>query len=214
MLKKKVITQNRAISMAEDLYLKGARKKLRADLRRLKKQEKILAESESVSSAQATALLQERQRLMQEQERLDAFCQEPAPKAKIEEIAAGILRKNGKWATAYAEAEKQSLELAERLHQTQRRLNAAKLWLSRENPRTLYRVIKPKAGSGATPATHSPSVIKSAAAVIADAMLGENEAAQLVARSSGNGLETAKTWTLMTKLDKEALRMKALLRDI
>ena len=186
--------------MAEDLYLKGARKKLRAELRKLQKQK--------VPSSQ------EQERLRQESERLDALCQSPAAKEKIEEIAAGILRKNGKWAAAYADAEKRSQELAERLHRTQRRLNAAKLWLSRENPRTLYRVIKTKAGSGTAPATQSPSVIKSAAALIADAMLGEKEAAQLVARASGDGLETAKTWTLMTKLDKEALRMKALLRDI
>lgn len=199
-LKKKVISQNRALSMAEDLYLKGARKKLRAKLRQLQKQK--------------TPSPQEQERLRQDLERLDALCQTPAAKEKIEEIAAGILRKNGRWIAAHADAEKRSQELAERLHQTQRRLNAAKLWLSRENPRTLYRVIKPNARSGIAPTTQSPSVIKSAATLIADAMLGEREAAQLVARSSGDGLETAKTWTLMTKLDKEALRMKALLRDI
>ena len=43
---------------------------------------------------------------MRELERLNALCQKPEAKAKIEEIAAGILRKNGKWATAYAEAER------------------------------------------------------------------------------------------------------------
>ena len=109
-------------------------------------------------------------------ERLDALCQTPAAKEKIEEIAAGILRKNGRWIAAHADAEKRSQELAERLHQTQRRLNAAKLWLSRENPRTLYRVIKPNARSGIAPTTQSPSVIKSTATLIADAMLGEREA--------------------------------------
>ena len=214
MLKKKVITQNRALSMAEDLYLKGTRKKLRADLRRLKKQEKILAENESVSSAQATALLQERQRLMQEQERLDALCQTPAAKEKIEEIAAGILRKNGKWATAYDEAEKRSQELADRLHLTQKRLNAVKQWLSRENPRTRYRLVTPKTSPQGTTRENDTALVKSAASVIADAMLGGPNAVQLVARSNGNGLETEKTWTLMTKLDREALRRKALLRDI
>lgn len=202
-LKKKVISQNRALSMAEDLYLKGARKKLRAELRRLQKQK--------------TPSPQEQERLRKELERLNALCQTPAAKEKIEEIAVGILRKNGRWIAAHADAEKRSQELAERLHRTQQRLNAAKLWLSRENPRTLYRVIKPKTGntitSGATTA-HSHSVMKSAATLIADAMLGEKEAAQLVARASGDGLETSKTWTLMTRLDKEALRMKALLRDI
>ena len=202
-LKRKVISQNRALSMAEDLYLKGARKKIRAELRRLKKQEE--------------PPLQKQEKLLQELERLNALCQEPKAKAKIEEIAAGILRKNEKWAKSYAEAEKHSQELADRLHQTQKRLNAVKHWLSRENPRTMYRMVKPKSGDSTAPVTvanHDTSVVKSAVTVIADAMMGDKDAVQLVARSSGDGLETAKTWTLMTKLEKEALRRKALLRDI
>ena len=199
-LKKKVISQNRALSMAEDLYLKGARKKIRADLRKLKKLD--------------APPLQEQERLMQELERLNALCQKPEAKAKIEEIAAGILRKNGKWATSYAEAEKRSQDLADRLHQTQKRLNAVKHWLSRENPRTRYRLVMHKASPQGATRENGTALVKSAASVIADAMLGYPEAVQLVARSSGDGLETEKTWTLMTKLDKDAMRRKALLRDI
>ncbi len=202
-LKRKVISQNRALSMAEDLYLKGARKKIRAELRRLQKQEE--------------PPLQKQEKLLQELERLNALCQEPKAKAKIEEIAAGILRKNEKWAKSYAEAEKRSQELADRLHQTQKRLNAVKHWLSRENPWTMYRMVKPKSRDSTAPVTvanHDTSVVKSAVTVIADAIMGDKDAVQLMARSSGDGLETAKTWTLMTKLEKEALRRKALLRDI
>ncbi len=137
-------------------------------------------------------------------------------KAKIEGIAAGIMRKNEKWSKAYAEAEKHSQELADRLHQTQKRLNVVKHWLSRENPRTRYRLVKPKTSPPVQGATreNDTALVKSAASVIADAMLGDPEAVQLVARSSGDGLETEKTWTLMTKLDREAMRRKALLRDI
>lgn len=202
-LKRKVISQNRALTMAEDLYLKGARKKLRAEIRQLKKQEE--------------PPLHKQEKLLQELERLNALCPEPTAKAKIEEIAAGILRKNEKWAKSYAEAESRSQELADRLLQTQKRLNAVKRWLSRENTQTMYRVIKPKSENSTAPgvtANHDTSVVKSAVTVIADAMLGDKDAVQLVARSSEDGLETAKTWTLMTKLDKEALRWKALLRDI
>ena len=199
-LKKKVISQNRALSMAEDLYLKGARKKIRADLRKLKKLD--------------APPLQEQERLMQELERLNALCQKPEAKAKIEEIAAGILRKNGKWATSYAEAEKRSQDLADRLHQTQKRLNAVKHWLSRENPWTKYRLVMPKTSPQGATRKNDTALVKSAVSVIADAMLGDPEAVQLVARSNGDGLETEKTWTLMTKLDRESLRRKALLRDI
>ena len=186
--------------MAGDLYLKGARKKIRSELRRLQKQQE--------------PPLQEQERLMQELERLNALCQKPEAKAKIEEIAAGILRKNGKWATAYAEAEKRSQELADRLHQTQKRLNAVKHWLSRENPRTKYRLVMPKTSPQGATRKNDTALVKSAASVIADAMLGDPEAVQLVARSNSDGLETEKTWTLMTKLDRDALRRKALLRDI
>ena len=199
-LKKKVISQNRALSMAEDLYLKGARKKIRSELRRLQKQQE--------------PPLQEKESLLRELDRLNALCQKPEAKTKIEEIAAGILRKNGKWATAYAEAEKRSQELADRLHQTQKRLNAIKHWLSRENPRTKYRLVIPKTSPQGATRENGTALVKSAASVIADAMLGDPETVQLVARSNGDGLETEKTWTLMTKLDRDALRRKALLRDI
>ena len=207
-LKKKVISTNRALSMAEDLYLKGSRKKLRADMRRLKKQEARFTASDST-------MLKEWQKIERELIRLDALCQTPVAKAKIDEIAAGILRKNAKWSEQYAKAEKRSKELAERLHLTQKRLNAVKLWLTHENPRTLYRVVKPKDKSSTGAFTdNNQGLLKSAALVIADAMLGDREAAQLVARSNGDGLETDKTWTLMTKLDRQAMRMKALLRDL
>ena len=186
--------------MAEDLYLKGARKKIRAELRRLQKQQE--------------PPLQEQERLLRELNRLNALCQKPEAKAKIEEIAAGILRKNGKWAKAHAEAEKHSQVLADSLHQTQKRLNAVKHWLSRENPRTRYRLVTPKTSPQGATRENDTALVKSAASVIADAMLGDPDAVQLVARSSGDGLETEKTWTLMTKLDRDALRRKALLRDI
>ena len=216
-LKKKVISPNRALSMAEDLYLKGERKKLRADLRRIQKQETALKEKKPVSPTQLANLSQERERLTQELARLEAVCQSPEAKAKIEEIAAGILRKNSKWAKEYADAKKRTQALSAKLHQTQERLNTVKKWLSRENPRTMYRVLKPKPGSNTAQATatnQDTALVKSAATVIADAMLGDKEAVQLVARSNGDGLETDKTWTLMTKLDKEALRRKSLLRDL
>ena len=147
-------------------------------------------------------------------DRLNALCQKPEAKAKIEEIAAGILRKNGKWATTYDEAEKRSQELADRLHLTQKRLNAVKRRLSRENPRTRYRLVTPKTSPQGATRENDTALVKSAASVIADAMLGDPEAVQLVARSNSDGLETEKTWTLMTKLDRDTLRRKALLRDI
>ena len=209
-LKNKVISPDRALSMAGDLYLKGARKKLRADMRRLKKREARFSASDST-------IPKERQKLEREQMRIDALCQRPTDKEKIDEIAAGILRKNATWTEQYANAEKRSQELAARLHLTQKRLNAVKLWLAHENPRTLYRIVKAKDANRTKTgvfADNNQVLLKSATSIIADAMLGDREAAQLVARASGDSLETDRTWTLMTKLDRQAMRMKALLRDL
>ena len=60
----------------------------------------------------------------------------------------------------------------------------------------MYRVIKPKSENSTAPgvtANHDTSVVKSAVTVIADAMLGDKDAVQLVARSNEDGLETART---------------------
>jgi len=55
---------------------------------------------------------------------------------------------------------------------------------------------------------------KSAATLIADAILQEPQAAQLVARSSGNNLEMEKDWELMSELDKDELIHKQIFRDL
>lgn len=84
----------------------------------------------------------------------------------------------------------------------------------------MYRVVKPKTdrtaaqGTMQTPVRQNESLTKSAASIIADALLGDPEAVRLVARASGDGLETDKTWVLMTKLDRHARKMKAMMRDI
>ena len=55
---------------------------------------------------------------------------------------------------------------------------------------------------------------KTAAALIADAILREPQAVQLVARSSGNNLEMEKDWELMSDLDKDELLHKKIFRDL
>jgi hypothetical protein len=44
--------------------------------------------------------------------------------------------------------------------------------------------------------------------------LNEPQAAQLVARSSGNNLEMEKDWELMLELDKDEIRHKQISRDL
>ena len=54
----------------------------------------------------------------------------------------------------------------------------------------------------------------SAASLIADAILQEPQAVQLVARSTDNNLEMDKTWELMSELDKDELIHKKILREL
>lgn len=51
-------------------------------------------------------------------------------------------------------------------------------------------------------------------AIIADALLGEQYAVQLVARSSGNNLEMEKDWEMMSELDKDELINKKIVREL
>ena len=54
----------------------------------------------------------------------------------------------------------------------------------------------------------------SAASLIADAILRELQAVQLVARSAENSLEIDKSWELMSELDKDELIQKKILREL
>ena len=61
----------------------------------------------------------------------------------------------------------------------------------------------------------SPTISsKSAVSLITDAILNEPKAVQLVARSSGNNLEMEKNWELMSELDKDELLHKKIFRDL
>ena len=53
-----------------------------------------------------------------------------------------------------------------------------------------------------------------AASIIADAILNDPQVVQLVARSSGNNLEMEKDWELMSELDKDELIDKKMIREL
>ena len=54
----------------------------------------------------------------------------------------------------------------------------------------------------------------SAASIIADAILREPAAVQLVARSNDNNLEMEKSWKLMSEFDKVELIRKKIIREL
>ncbi len=82
-------------------------------------------------------------------------------------------------------------------------MDTLKIQLSLETRSSCYKIESPENHSNV-----------SAASLIADAILREPEAVQLVAYCPDNPLEMEKTWSLMSKLDNDALRRKKILREL
>lgn len=135
--------------------------------------------------------------MQRKQIELDSLCQIPDSQNKIEVIAAGILRKNFKFVRRLEKVETCAKQLAQRLNHSKDQMDILKLQLSTEKHNTYYKVSSDNATTN------------SLASLIADAILNEPQAIQLVARFDGNFLEMDKTWELMSELNKdEPIRKK------
>ena len=158
--------------------------------------QKTLLEVEKVRLANFKLALEQRQ------SDWDSLCQKPDSLNKIEEIAAGILRKNFKFVRMFEETETKAKQRSQRFNHTKEQLDALKIRLDRDKFSTAYKVI---------PNDYSNT---SAASIIADAILFEPEAVQLVAPSNGNNLEMKKYWELMSELDKDEFIRKKIIREL
>ncbi len=235
-LQRQIISPQRALTMAKNIFVHGDFKRLREQIRRYKKDEQKLAQnllafnqreniflSRDWTADNRSAFLQEKYFLTKEktllevekvrlanlklaleqrQADLDSLCQKPDSLNKIEEIAAGILRKNFKFVRQLEETETKAKQLAQRLNHAKEQLDALKIRLDRDKFNTAYKVI---------PNSYSNT---SAASIIADAILFEPQAVQLVARSNGNNLEMDKDWELMSELDKDEFIRKKIIREL
>ena len=134
---------------------------------------------------------------------MDSLCQKPDSLKKIELIAAGILRKNYKFVRRIEEIEARVKNLAQRINHAKEQLDALKIQLSLDKPNTYYKVNYSDNSSG-----------NSLASIIADAILNEPEAVQLVTRFIGNNLEMEKDWEMMTEFDKDELIRKKIIREL
>ena len=74
----------------------------------------------------------------------------------------------------------------------------------------MYRVIQPESNSTKTSALKENELAK----IIADALLAEPYAVQLVARSIGNNLEMEKEWEMMSEFDKDEIINKKMVREL
>ena len=236
-LQRQIISPQRAIFMAKNIFVHGDFKRLREEIRRHKKAEqrlvpKLLAFSKEEKefktrdwsafsrsiflqqqyylTKQRTLLDVERTRLDQiklslqnKQAELEKLCQPHEAQRKIEMIAAGILRKNLKFVHQLEEIETREKELSERINHTKEQMKALENQIALDKINTRYRV------------TCSDTLPNSkAASLIADAILFDPQAVQLVARFGGNNLEMEKDWEMMCEFDKDEIIRKKIIREL
>ena len=236
-LQRQIISPQRAIFMAKNIFVHGDFKRLREDIRRYKKEEQKLApkllayakeekefqkrdwsvfprstflQVQYYLTKQRTLLELERSRLDQikvslqnKQAELEALCRQPDAVKKIDEIATGILRKNLRFVRQLEDVEKRDKEIIERMNHAQDQMKALENRIALDKVNTRYRV------------TYSDTLTKNqAASLIADAILFEPEAVQLVARSDGNKLEMEKDWEMMSEFDKDEIIRKKIIREL
>ena len=236
-LQNKIFSPQRATEMAKNIFVRGGFKNLRSDVRQFQKDEQKFSQNliafknrekiflnrdwsveernlfvqEKYSIAKQKILLElEKNRLESlktslenRQTELNSFCQKPDSMKKIELIVAGILRKNLKFVRQFEEVDTNLKQLSRRIQHTKKQMDVLKIHLSLGKCGAAYKIESSDNSSNS-----------SAASLIADAILREPEAVQLVAYCPDNCLEMDKTWSLMSELDKDALIWKEMVRDL
>ena len=155
-------------------------------------------------------LLETKLRLESELTRLERLCQTKEAQEKIALLAADILHKSLKIVLEYEEAKKRVGDLYEKLQEAKKRFNAFDEGYRRLKQNRVYRVIQPESNSTKTSNLKENELV----AIIADALLGEPYAVQLVARFGDNNLEMEKDWEMMSELDKDELINRKMVREL
>ena len=155
-------------------------------------------------------LAETKNQLDSELTRLEKLCQTEEAQEKIALLAAGILFKNLEKEQEYEKAKKLVADLSEKLEEAEKRFKAFDEGYRSLKQNRVYRVIQPESNSTRTFALKENELM----AIIADALLGESYAVQLVARSTGNNLEMEKDWEMMSEFDKDEFIRKKIIREL
>ena len=142
--------------------------------------------------------------------RLENLCQTEQAQEKIAFLAANFLHKNLKIAKEYEEAKKLVKNLSKKLQVAEKRFKALNNTSSSRKKNFVYQVILPVSDSPKTSSLKENELI----AIIADALLGEEYAVQLVARLDGKFLEMEKDWEMMSEFDKDEIINKKIIREL
>lgn len=180
---------NRGVKFQEQYYITKEKIRLKAIQQELA-QKKIYLESEKA--------------------RLKTLCQTEEAQEKIVLLAADILHKNLKIVLEYESAKNRVADLYEKLQEAKKRFNAFDEGYRSLKQNRVYRVIESESDSGKTSTPSKNELV----AIIADALLGEPYAVQLVALSSGNNLEMDKDWEMMSEFDKDEIIRKKIIREL
>ena len=141
---------------------------------------------------------------------LEKLCQTEDAQEKIAFLAANILFKNLKIEKEYKKAKELISDLSTKLQEVEKRFKAFDEGYRSLKQNRVYRVIQSESNSPKTSALKENELAK----IIADTLLGEEYAVQLVAHSTGNNLEMEKDWEMMSEFDKDELIRKKIIREL
>ena len=236
-IQREVISPERAIFMAKNVFVRGGYKRLREEIWRYKKEEqrlapKLLAYAKEEREFQTrdwtvfprSTFLQQQYYLMKQRTMLEL------EKTRLDKIKLSLQNKQ-------SELEKQCQE-----HEAARKIETIATGILRKNykfvrqleeietrakeliPRMNHakeqmnalekRVARDKVNTRYRMTVSDTLTNNQAASVIADAILMEPQVVQLVARSTGNNLEMEKDWELMSEHDKDELLDKEIVREL
>ena len=236
-LQRQIISPQRAIFMAKNIFVRGDYKRLRKEIRRYKKEEqrlapKLLAYAKEEKEFQTrdwtvfphSTFLQVHYYLTKQRTLLEL------ERSRLDQIKISLQNKQSE------------LELLCQPHEAQRKIEMIAAGILRKNSRFVSQLeeIETHEKDLIPKINHADEQMKAledrialdkintryrvtcsdmlpnskAASLIADAILFKPEAVQLVVRLDGNNLEMEKDWELMSELDKDEFIRKKIIREL
>ena len=236
-LQRQIISPERALAIAKNIFVHGDFKRLREKTRRYKKEEQRLAlrfrdydreehkfQNQDWTVFPHSTFLQAKYYLTKQRTWLEL------EKSRLDQIKLPIQNKQAELETLCRQPDakkkieeismgilrknlkfvRQLDEIESRFKQVIQRLNHAE----KQMKALKTRIARDKVNTRYRVTVSDTLQNITAASIIADAILSDPKVVQLVARSSGNNLEMEKDWELMSELDKDELLDKKMIREL
>ena len=236
-LQQQIISPQRAIAMAKNIFVHGDFKRLREEIRRYKKSEQRLApklfnhakeekefQTRDWSVLPRSTFLQEQYYLTKQRTLLEV------EKNRLDQVKLSLQNKQAELEKLCQEHEaarkieliatgilRKNYKFVRQLEEIETRIKELIPHLnhSKEQMNALEeRVARDKVSTRYRITCSKTLTNNQAALLIADAILSNPQSVQLVARFDGNNLEMEKDWELMSELDKDALLDKEIVREL